>query len=171
MSHEKSKYQEQFDALPEWAQKMVRAAAHIHSTAFGRSDYPKLNEVRVGFDDTQEGREAERLWTDGLWELEDLGRALTAPYPPPAAPVREKRAFNIVEFIAGDDDDEGGGFDQPCCFGNRVGHHAVYCHNEGWPNSPRKCRRNLTDFRHEDCPGFVANPDYTDDLDAAKGGK
>ena len=51
-------------------------------------------------------------------------------------------------------------FDQPCKFGNRVGHHAVYCHNKEWKDAPRKCRRTWCtngEKRDEDCPGFEIN--------------
>lgn len=61
---------------------------------------------------------------------------------------------NVVEMLS----DEDGGFDQPCRFGNRVGEHAVYCHNDAWVDSPRKCRRTWYTggkVRDEDCPGFV----------------
>lgn len=98
-------------------------------------------------------------WMKGFFGLKNLANALTAPFPPPPAPERFKRTFNIVEFIT--DGEEDGGFDQPCCFGNRVSGHAVYCHNEAWPNSPRKCRRDREEYKHEDCPGFVLNPDWT----------
>ena len=91
-------------------------------------------------------------------------------WPPPPPPERERRVLNLVELIADPNDEEGGGFDQPCAFGNRVGYHAVYCHNDAWPDSPSKCRRGKgcaevygipeQDNRHEDCPGFVANPDF-----------
>lgn len=69
-------------------------------------------------------------------------------------------AFNIVEFIADEDDSA---FDQPCAFGHRVECHAVYCHNDEWEDGPRKCRRTWYsggEVRDEDCPGFKANPDY-----------
>lgn len=101
-------------------------------------------------------------WMDGFSEMHDLAAALTAPWPPPSPPIREKQALNLVEVVADPNDEEGGGFDQPCCFGNRVGFHAVYCHNEAWSMGPRKCRRNRDDFKHEDCPGFVLNPDWKD---------
>jgi hypothetical protein len=60
---------------------------------------------------------------------------------------------NIVEMVSDDDC----AFDQPCYFGHRVGTHAVYCHCDAWPDAPGKCRRDRTDYRHEDCPGFVPN--------------
>ena len=63
-------------------------------------------------------------------------------------------SWNIVEAIA----DESS-FDQPCRFGNRVEGHAVYCHNDAWLYSPRKCRRTWYtggEVRDEDCPGFEA---------------
>ena len=75
-------------------------------------------------------------------------------------PARERRVFNIVEVVVASEGGQDCAFDQPCCYGHRVEYHAVYCHNDAWPDSPRKCRRNRSDYPHEDCPGFVANPDY-----------
>jgi hypothetical protein len=66
--------------------------------------------------------------------------------------------FNIVELAASTEDDPDVAYDQPCQFGNRVETHAVYCHCNTWLYSPRKCRRNRTDFKHENCPGYIANP-------------
>lgn len=65
--------------------------------------------------------------------------------------------INIVELIADDDDCA---FDQPCKWGHRVEAHAVYCHNIGWADAPRKCRRAWYTGgreRDEDCPGFAKN--------------
>jgi hypothetical protein len=154
----KSKWQKEYDALPEWARKMVRAAAHVHGHGGFATELVGLGRDKIGLHVLFGSREHADLWNDGLWELIDLASALTAPWPPPEPPPRERRVVNVVELI--DDGNEGGGFDQPCCFGNRVGYHAVYCHNDAWPNSPRKCRRNREDYKHEDCPGFVANPDF-----------
>jgi hypothetical protein len=67
---------------------------------------------------------------------------------------------NIVELFAGAKDSA---FDQPCAFGNRCGGHAVYCHNDDWLYSPRKCRRTWYTrgtTRDEDCPGFRPNPNF-----------
>ena len=67
-------------------------------------------------------------------------------------------AFNIVEAIAVND---GCAFDQRCKFGHRVEDHAVYCHNDQWNDSPRKCRRTWYtggEIKDEDCPGFQPNP-------------
>lgn len=63
---------------------------------------------------------------------------------------------NLVEMISDEQ-----GFNQPCAYGNLCDGHAVYCHNDGWLYSPRKCRRTWYtggEVRDEDCPGFVANP-------------
>jgi hypothetical protein len=72
-------------------------------------------------------------------------------------------AFNVVELM--DFEDDGGdAFDQPCKFGHRCGGHAVYCHNDGWADSPRKCRRTWAtggETKDEDCPGFQPNPAFT----------
>lgn len=70
-----------------------------------------------------------------------------------------ERHINLVELIA---DPEECAYDQACRFGHRVGGHAVYCHNETWEDSPRKCRRTWYTggaARDEDCPGFEANPE------------
>lgn len=64
---------------------------------------------------------------------------------------------NLVELMCADDD---GGFDQPCHYGNRVEGHAVYCHNDWWLYSPRKCHRTWYtggERRDEDCPGYRPN--------------
>jgi hypothetical protein len=63
---------------------------------------------------------------------------------------------NLVEILEDDDS----AFDQPCKYGDRVGCHAVYCHNNEWPEAPRKCRRTWYTGgaeRDEDCPGFAPN--------------
>jgi len=65
---------------------------------------------------------------------------------------------NLVELM---DDEQA--WDQPCLYGNRCGGHAVYCHNDGWLYSPRKCRRTWYSggkTRDEDCPGFSPNPNF-----------
>lgn len=168
MEDARSKYQREFDALPEWAQKLVIAAQTCG--CYGSHD---ASDIKVGMTTEAQakyandafhalfGVEANRIWFEGFCDLREFAGALTAPWPKPAPPAREKRAFNIVELI---DDDEDGGFDQPCCFANRVGGHATYCHNEAWPNSPSKCRRGWDDTWLE-CPGFVANPDFIEDHD------
>ncbi len=67
--------------------------------------------------------------------------------------------FGVVELVA---DPEDCAWDQPCKYGHRVEHHAVYCHNHNWADSPRKCRRAKSwafgqDMdTHRDCPGFEA---------------
>ncbi len=162
--NEKSKWQVEFDALPEWAQKMVRAAADC--IAYGSErDRSMLsgatNPERYTVFQMAISRDAHREWCDGFCDMMNLAEALTAPWPPPSPPLREKRVLNVVELM---DDEQA--FDQPCAFGNRCGGHAVYCHNDAWPNAPRKCRRSKNDpeWRHEDCPGFVANPDVNPDL-------
>lgn len=79
-------------------------------------------------------------------------------YKPDDEPVSE--VVNIVEMMTLDDN-EGGGFNQLCAYGHLVEGHAVYCHNDGWLYSPRKCRRTwYTDgeTRDEDCEGFKPNP-------------
>lgn len=68
--------------------------------------------------------------------------------------------FNLVELV---DDGDDSAFDQPCKHGLRVDGHAVYCHNTGWEDAPRKCRRTWYtggETRDEDCPGYAPNKDY-----------
>lgn len=151
----KSRWQTEFDALPEWAQKMVRAVSGSGDYGFGPSRIPssedKYTEFYVSLLNEKHGE-----WFDGFCNLKDLAAALTAPWPPPTpVPHEAMTTSNIVEVITAGDDDCA--FDQPCHFGHRVEHHAVYCHNDAWPDGPRKCRRNRDDFLHEDCPGFVSN--------------
>lgn len=74
-------------------------------------------------------------------------------------------AFNIVELAADENDDCG--FDQPCKFGHHIKDHAIYCHNDDWTDSPRKCRRTWYTggkTKDEDCPGFEANPEFKGEL-------
>ncbi len=170
---DKSRWQQEFDSLPPWAQKMVRALSGYRGHGYGRpppefaagmnSKARKSAEMfHALFNDSESAGE----FFSGFGGMRELARGMTAPYPPPAAPAREKRAVNIVEMVAGDDC----AFDQKCAFGHRVEGHAVYCHNEAWPDAPTKCKRGEwlvrfyggepTDYRHEDCPGFVANPDF-----------
>jgi hypothetical protein len=170
---QKSRWQTEFDALPEWVQKMVRACggcagyggggADTLLSGMSAEDRKKYSSFHVLLRE-----EAYMEWFEGFSHLRSLASAMTAPWPPPLPPKRERRVLNLVELIA--DEEEGGGFDQPCAFGNRVGHHAVYCHNDAWPDAPSKCRRGKEcaevygipeeENRHEDCPGFVANPDF-----------
>lgn len=166
----KSRWQKEFDALPEWAQKLViglqgvRAHGSFNaSLIFGKGMFDDASAQHVILE-----RESSKGFSDGLWGAMDLAEALTAPYPPPEPPARERHALNIVEFMAdGEDEDDAPRFDHPCCFGSRVPGHAVYCHNDAWPHSPRKCHRRADNPEHlpEDCPGFVANPDavYTEE--------
>lgn len=70
--------------------------------------------------------------------------------------------MNLVELAC----DESA-LDQRCAFGNRVESHAVYCHNDAWTDSPRKCRRTWYtrgETKDEDCPGFQPNPEFKGDL-------
>lgn len=74
-------------------------------------------------------------------------------------------AFNIVEAIQESDADCA--FDQPCKFGHRVDGHAIYCHNDEWTDSPRKCRRTWYsggETKDEDCPGFQPNMAFKGEL-------
>jgi len=71
----------------------------------------------------------------------------------------EGRPFNIVPALLADEDEVV--YDCPCAWAQRVKGHAVYCENEGWLYSPRKCRRGPGSWdgtpRQEDCPGFRRN--------------
>jgi hypothetical protein len=165
--NEKSRWQEEFDALPKWAQQLVRGLQNSGGWGFGgdkseltcgmRSvDRERFNAFHALIE-----RNLMPEFLEGYEGALELAQALTAPWPPPKAPMIGKQQINVVE-LATSGADYDCAFDQPCCFGHRVEDHAVYCHNEGWPDSPRKCRRNRTDYRHEDCPGFVANPEYSD---------
>lgn len=158
--NEKSRWQEEFDALPEWAQKMVKALTNCPVHSFGRAeDFLVGDECANEFTACTVVIHDEDFydWSDGLNGMLRLAKALTAPWPPPPPPERERREVNLVEFLADEDDCA---FDQPCAFGHRVEGHAVYCHNTAWPGAPRKCHRNRSDYLHEDCPGFVQNPDW-----------
>jgi hypothetical protein len=159
---DKSKWQKEFDALPPWAQRMVRGVTGMGCHGFGHEE-----EILAGMSTESKkkyrgffaGLRADAMedWREGFWELCDLAQALTAPWPPPTdLPPHEKMTTqNIVEMIQSPDDDCA--FDQQCYFGHRVNGHAIYCHNDAWPDAPRKCRRNRTDHLHEDCPGYVPN--------------
>ena len=78
-----------------------------------------------------------------------------------------KIMIDLIELMA---EDEKCAFDQPCKYGYRIENHAVYCHNKNWPGAPRKCHRSWywkeykKDQKDSDyhCPGFEANPDYTE---------
>lgn len=73
--------------------------------------------------------------------------------------------INLVEFM-----EEEQAFDQPCKYGNRCGGHAVYCHNDEWKDSPRKCRRTWYtggEIKDEDCEGYAPNPDYKPEVQSS----
>lgn len=102
----KSKYQEQFDALPEWVQKLVRSLDGRAGHGYGTPAIPLTSKNVTSCYVYLKG-DAVNLWSDAMQEAMNLSDALSAPWPPPEAPPREKRVFNMVEMI----DDEGG-FDQ-----------------------------------------------------------
>ncbi len=68
--------------------------------------------------------------------------------------------INLVELW---EDDENMS-ETPCAYGNLVEGHSVYCHNDGWAEGPRKCRRTWyygePDKYDETCEGFKANPSF-----------
>lgn len=158
---EKSRWQQEYDALPLWARNLVDALRS--SCGYGSGpDTGSLKTAKVLFGDYS-GVDA---FHKAVSDAQQFAYALSAPWPPPAAPVREKRVLNVVELMAAAEaGDVDCAFDQACAFGHRVEGHAVYCHNEAWPDRPRKCHRNRSDFPHEDCPGFVSNPDFVSPKD------
>ena len=172
---DKSKYQIQLEALPEWAQKMVLAVSGCASYGGGDSEtilcgMIKKNQEKYSVFHVALRKESYMDWMDGFFELRDLAAALSAPYPPKEpTPHDEMTTGNVVEMMTAGDD--GCAFDQPCHFGHRVEDHAVYCHNDAWPDSPRKCRRNRTDHKHEDCPGYVPNASIKKHSGPLGGGK
>lgn len=153
---EKPTWIQEFEALPRWGQQLVRGLARCGgygsgSNAFGYLDEKEMEKyspfhllLRV---------EHSSEWWEGFERLRLLAAAMTAPWPKPEPiPHSEMTTWNPIELLA---DAENCGFDQPCHFGYRVESHAVYCHNDAWPDAPRKCHRNRSDFLHEDCPGFI----------------
>jgi hypothetical protein len=87
-------------------------------------------------------------------------------YDPEWDPAHEATLGEIA--FAGDEEDggeEGGGFNQPCKFGNLAPGHKVYCTNAKWLYAPSKCCRTWYtggETRDEDCEGFAPNPRLTD---------
>lgn len=75
--------------------------------------------------------------------------------------VEEPPPVNIVEMLAFNDN-EGGGFNQPCAYGHLVAGHSVYCHNTSWLYAPRKCRRGdgVFDKPTERSPQPGVNPKH-----------
>ncbi len=71
----------------------------------------------------------------------------------------DRKPFNLVPVLA---DDNEVVYDCPCAWGQRVKGHAVYCQNEGWLYSPRKCQRGSWDESppQETCPGFLKNENF-----------
>lgn len=72
------------------------------------------------------------------------------------------KPFNIVPALLADKDEVA--YDCPCAWAQRVINHAVYCENEGWLYSPRKCRRGpgawTGEPSQESCPGFKPNEHF-----------
>jgi hypothetical protein len=155
----KSRWQQEYEALPQWARELVDALKPCTGYGGGSDEGIMGQSTKVFF----KTRDEASTFMMAVSEAREFTEALSAPFPPPPAPDRERRVFNIVELAPDAEGEDDCAFDQRCCFGHRVEHHAVYCHNEAWPDSPRKCRRNRDDYRHEDCPGFVANPDFRPD--------
>lgn len=153
----REQFERDFAALPPWTQKMVRAL--IGSIGWGIARAEALGH----FGPTEQSPvyvfiapEHQADWSDGIQEMRELAGWLTAPKNP--KPPRQITQLNRVELVA---ETDACAWDQPCAFGHRVDDHAVYCHHAEWTESPRKCRRGRSsDYRHEDCPGFLANPRY-----------
>lgn len=143
---DESPWAKEFSALPIWAQEMVTAARGLRSHGFSDDNH--------AFVELASGEAVDR-WSLGLDGLLELAAAMSAPWPRLTFDeVTLGKPRNLVEMIFGDD----WAFDQKCAFGRRVGGHAVYCSNDAWEGSPRKCRRGEVDYLHEDCPGYVRNP-------------
>lgn len=106
------------------------------------------------------------VWSRPYLEDEDLGEYLwpkdmRAEYEKltgePEFKATTKRPFNIVPLLAEGDV----AYDCPCAWAQHVKGHAVYCENDGWLYSPRKCRRGIGSWDgtplQETCPGFRKN--------------
>lgn len=155
-------YRREFETLPAWAKSLVLGLAKSPMYGWGHDDLlmsglskdtrDRCSPFFLVLDDDARGQ-----WREGFDGLKSLSEAMTAPWPPPTPePHKKMTTSNVVEILAlGGQDDCA--FDQPCHYGHRVESHAVYCHNDAWPDSPRKCHRNRRDFKHEDCPGFYPN--------------
>jgi hypothetical protein len=79
--------------------------------------------------------------------------------------MTQKTNFNMVEYFS----DEEQVFDQPCKWGNRVGGHSVYCHNQS--TGCRKCiYRWCSQKQHEEneCGGYEPNPEWTAEQEAER---
>lgn len=158
---DKSKYQEEYDSLPEWAKSLIDGLKDCCGYGGGRSTMGEKYSTLM-FEFKRESNTTKAF--SGMCGAIDLKNALSAPNPPPTAEEIAESVIkmNVVELC---DDGEDSAFDQPCTFGHRVNGHAVYCHNTLWPDSPRKCKRGNywgEDWPHKDCPGYVANPDHVD---------
>jgi hypothetical protein len=153
----KSRWQQEMDALPEWVQQMVRALSGSAGYGFSAPKIVSNPENFEEFNVILRRGEHYHGWFDGFLHMNELAGALSAPWPPPTnlPPHEQMTTTNVVEMVTAGDDDCA--FDQPCYFGHRVESHAVYCHNDAWPDSPRKCRRSAAGYPHQDCPGFVPN--------------
>jgi hypothetical protein len=163
---DRSRWQQEYDALPEWARNLIDGLAQ--SAGFGGCDIDAVSHGMTK--DAKEKYEAfhilldkkkARVWWKGFFELRNLACAITAPFPAPVPkPRHEMTTENVVEIITSGEEDNA--FDQPCYYGHRVNGHAVYCHNDVWPDSSHKCRRggwgpNTEENKHENCPGFYPN--------------
>ena len=87
---DKSRSQQEFESLPEWAQKMVASLAGHAGCGIG-GDSPLLSimpeERRNDYTAFSVTLCAERFsgWWDGFNYMKALAEALTAPWPPPPA--------------------------------------------------------------------------------------
>ena len=149
--HDREALRKEVENLPSWAKKLVES---VQKSSGQFSD--KDGTVGLYF---PAGSDAGDIAFLAFCELSRYAKVLTAPDPETYSieEALQESGLNLVEALA---DDEDSSFDQPCVFGYRVESHAVYCHNGKWPGAPRKCRRSSADYenRHEDCPGFKANP-------------
>lgn len=149
----KSKQQQEYDALPEWARALVDAVRPAVGYGIGCTGTSENKEWRaeVRF---RGGNEQAAEGCAALAGVLFFAQSLSAPWPPAPPEARSPVPSNVVEIAAFEGDCA---FDQTCAFGYRVEHHAVYCEHSQWPDHPRKCRRDRALYRHEDCPGFTPN--------------
>ena len=121
------KIRREFDALPQWAKNLVAGLRGGASYSISSDDKHTAFQIILKKENIQ-------AWLDGFFEMCEVAAAISAPYPAhEPEPHAEMTTDNLVEMVSNEDECA---FDQPCHYGNRVGSHAVYCHNDMWPDSP-----------------------------------
>lgn len=154
-------HRSEYASLPDWAKKLIDALQHVSAYGGGAESmldmYSGERKEQLSAFGIVFHKDAIGAWFDAFIDAKILADAMSAPYPAPKPKPHESIITeNVVELISHDEC----AFDQPCHYGNRAGGHAVYCHNDLWPNSPRKCKRSFYtngEVRDEDCPGFYPN--------------